>query len=98
MQICAAKLIFRIQESKSLKDKRQIVQALKSRLVQKLNVSVAETAHIENKSILELSIVCTSNAHFHSRSIIDKAVLLAEYLRPEAELLDIQRYEFSTEN
>lgn len=98
MQICAAKLIFRIQESKSLKDKRQIVQALKSRLVQKFNVSVAETAHVENKNILELSIVCTSNALFYSRTIIDKAVLLAEYLNPEAELLDIQRYEFSTED
>ena len=95
MQICAARVIFRLKESRSLKDKRQASQAIKSRLMNKFNISISETAFVDDKNILELGLVCTSNKASHSRSIIDKAVLLAEYLRPEAELLKVERYEFS---
>lgn len=95
MQICAARVIFRLKESRSLKDKRQASQAIKSRLMNKFNISISETAFADDKNILELGLVCTSNKASHSRSIIDKAVLLAEYLRPEAELLKVERYEFS---
>jgi len=96
MQICAARVIFRLKGSRSLKDKRQTSQAIKSRLTNKFNISISETAFVDDKNILELGLVCTSNKVSHSRSIIDKAILLAEYLRPEAELLKVERYEFST--
>jgi len=76
-----------IRESRTLKDKRQVVQSIKDRLAKGFNVSVAEVGSLDNRQIAELGFAMVSNETHHVKTALGQVV---EALRshPVAELLD----------
>lgn len=49
-------------ESQSLKDKRQVIQSLLTRVRNKLNVSIAEVGGLQSWQRCEIAAVCVANA------------------------------------
>jgi uncharacterized protein len=63
-------LELRLDESHSLKDKRQVVKALKDRLRHKFNVSVAEIDYQDLWQRALLAAVTVSSAHAQAESVL----------------------------
>ena len=57
----------------SLKEKRRVVRSLKDRLRNRLNVSVAETAHQDVWQRAELGAAVVSTSRRHADSVLEKA-------------------------
>jgi uncharacterized protein YlxP (DUF503 family) len=76
-----------LRDSRSLKDKRQVVQSIKDRLRQQFNVSVAEVEAQDNRQVVVLGVAMVSNEARHVRATLQQ---IAEVLRrhPVAEFLD----------
>ncbi len=76
-----------VRESRSLKDKRQVVKSIKDKLRQKFNVSVAEVDAHENRQLIVLGFAMVSNEAYHVRTALQE-VLAALRSHPVAEFLD----------
>ena len=63
-------LELRIDDSHSLKDKRQVVKALKDRLRHKFNVAVAEIDYQDLWQRAMIAAVTVSSAHTHAESVL----------------------------
>ncbi len=63
-----------IRESRSLKDKRQVVQSIKARLRDRFNVSVAEVDAQENRQLAVLGVAMVSNETAHVRAAFDQII------------------------
>jgi uncharacterized protein YlxP (DUF503 family) len=63
-------LELRLDESHSLKDKRQVVKGLKDRLRNEFNVSVAEIDYQDLWQRSLLAVVTVSSAHSHAESVL----------------------------
>ena len=63
-------LELRIDDSHSLKDKRQVVKALKDRLRHKFNVAVAEIDYHDLWQRALVSAVTVSSNHTHAESVL----------------------------
>jgi hypothetical protein len=76
-----------LRESRSLKDKRQVLQSIKDRLRNEFNVSVAEVDALDNRQLIVLGVAMAGREGSHVRGVLQKIV---ELLRrhPVAELLD----------
>src|SRR5947209_1884276 len=76
-----------LRESRSLKDKRQVVRSIKDRVRNGFNVSVAEVEAQDNRQLAVLGFAMVSNEARHVRTSLEQIV---EALRrhPVAELLD----------
>ncbi len=76
-----------------MKDKRQVLQSLKSRLRDKFNVSVAEVGDQELWQKAILGLACVANESVHVNQVLDQAVNLIQgvptiqLLRSRIELL-----------
>ena len=62
MNIGAARITLRIPHSRSLKDKRRVVNSLRQRVGSKFNVSIAEVEMNDAWQTLTLGIACVSNS------------------------------------
>src|SRR5262245_11780221 len=76
-----------LRESRSLKDKRQVVRSIKDRLRHRFNVSVAEVEALDNRQFVVLGIAMVSNEAYHVRSVFDE-ILRALRSHPVAEFVD----------
>ena len=78
-----------VRESRSLKDKRQVVRSIKDRLRNHFNVSVAEVEAQDHRQLAILGVAMVSNEAGHLRTAFAQIV---EALRshPVAELIDHQ--------
>ena len=76
----------RVRESRSLKDKRQVVKSILDRIRNGFNVSAAEVDAQDKHQLAVLGFAMVSNEAFHVRTTLEKIV---EALRrhPVAELL-----------
>jgi len=76
-----------IRESRSLKDKRQVVKSIKDRLANRFNVSAAEVDGLDNRQVAVLGFAMVGNESSHVRATLEQIV---QALRghPVAELLD----------
>jgi uncharacterized protein len=76
-----------VRESRSLKDKRQVVRSIKDRLRNQFNVSVAEVDAQDHRQLIVLGIAMVSNEASHVRASLNE---IARALRshPIAEFLD----------
>jgi uncharacterized protein YlxP (DUF503 family) len=81
-----------IRESRSLKDKRQVVKSIKDRLHNSFNVSVAEVEALENRQVVVLGLAMVSN-ETHALKIALGQIVDALRVHPVAEMLD---YEIET--
>jgi hypothetical protein len=78
-----------IRESRSLKDKRQVVSSIKDRLRNQFNVSVAEIEAQDNRQLAVLGVAMVSNETNHIRKALSQ-VVEAVRRHPVAELLDYE--------
>jgi len=76
-----------VRESRSLKDKRQVVQSIKDRLRGRFNVSVAEVDAQENRQLVVLGFAMVSNEAAHVRTAFEQ-IVNALRGHPVAEFLD----------
>ncbi|MBX3236945.1 MAG: DUF503 domain-containing protein [Nitrospiraceae bacterium] len=89
--LCTVELF--IPDSHSLKDKRQVLQSLKSRLRDKFNVSVAEVGDLDLWQKAILGLACVANESGHVNQVLDQALNLVhgipavQVVRSQIELL-----------
>jgi uncharacterized protein YlxP (DUF503 family) len=76
-----------LRESRSLKDKRQVVQSIKDRLRNNFNVSVAEVEAQDHRQLVVLGVAMVSNETQHVRKAFEQ-VIQALRSHPVAEFLD----------
>src|SRR5262249_21285720 len=76
-----------LRESRSLKDKRQVVRSIKDRLRNHFNVSVAEVEAQDNRQLAVLGVAMGSNEAAHVRTSLEQ-IVAALRSHPIAELLD----------
>jgi len=88
--LCTLEL--RVAESQSMKDKRQVVQSLLTRVRQKLNVSIAEVGGLQSWQRAEVAAVCVANAGYAVDRLMGQVVDIFES-EPRIEVVD-----FSTEH
>ncbi len=63
-----------IDDSRSLKDKRRVVAAIKERLHRLFQVSVAEVDRLDNHSVAVLGITMAANDVAHCQSVLDSVL------------------------
>ncbi|HZY87297.1 MAG TPA: DUF503 domain-containing protein [Gemmataceae bacterium] len=76
-----------LRESRSLKDKRQVVQSVKDRLRGRFNVSVAEVEAQDHRQLAVLGVAMVSNEAGHVKAAFEQ-IVAALRGHPVAELLD----------
>ena len=87
MKIGALRVRLLLRESRSLKDKRQVVLSIKDNLTNQFNVSVAEVEELDNRQLAVLGLAMVSNETHHLKTTLGK-VVEALRVHPVAELLD----------
>jgi uncharacterized protein len=89
--LCTVELF--ISESRSLKDKRQVLHSLKDRLHEKFNLSVAEVDGQDLWQKAVLGMACVANEGGHVNQVLDQALNVikgmptVEVVRSKLELL-----------
>lgn len=76
-----------VRQSRSLKDKRQVVQSIKDRLRNQFNVSVAEVEAQDHRQLIVLGFAMVSNEAQHVRAAFEQ-IVAALRGHPVAEMLD----------
>jgi hypothetical protein len=89
MFIGSASIELHLPASNSLKSKRQIIKALKDRLHNKFNVSVAEVDHNDLWQRALLGVAVVANQQKYAQQVLSEVV---EYIHREAgvEIIDQQ--------
>jgi uncharacterized protein YlxP (DUF503 family) len=67
-----------LPESRSLKDKRQVLNSLKERIHNRFGVSIAEVEHNELWQRATLGVAVVSNAMEHANEVLSKTVNFIE--------------------
>jgi uncharacterized protein YlxP (DUF503 family) len=89
MNVGSLKVRLLIRESRTLKDKRQVVKSIKDRLRNAFNVSVAEVDALDNRqvAVLGFAMVCNEAQPIHNTF---EQILGALRGHPVAEFLDYE--------
>jgi uncharacterized protein YlxP (DUF503 family) len=87
MNVASLRVRLLIRESRSLKDKRQVVQSIKEKLRQRFNAAVAEVDALDDRRLAVLGFAVVSNDAGHARAELEK-IVGALRVHPVAELLD----------
>ena len=74
--LCTVELF--IPDGHSLKEKRQVLQSLKTRLRDKFNLSVAEVGDQDLWQKAVLGLACVANESAHVNQVLDEAVNLIQ--------------------
>ena len=82
--LCTVELF--IPDGHSLKEKRQVLQSLKTRLQDKFNLSVAEVGDQDLWQKAVLGLACVANESAHVNQVLDQAVNLIQSV-PAIQLL-----------
>lgn len=86
--ICTIKC--RMPENSSLKDKRQIIKSITSRLRNKFNISVAEVGDNDQWQMATIGICCISNDKRYTNTVLSNVVNFVEGSRFALEILDYE--------
>ena len=87
MFVATCRLTLRLPASRSLKDKRAVVQSVAARLRHEFGIAVAEVEHQDHHRLTVLGLAAVSNAGQHAREVLEHAVDRVEKLRPDAEIV-----------
>lgn len=77
-------------ENSSLKDKRQVIKSITSRLQNKFNISVAEIDDNDRWQLATIGICCISNDKRYTNTVLSNVVNFVEGSRFELEILDYE--------
>jgi len=86
--VCRVKL--RLPEALSLKEKRQVLKSITSRVASRFNVSIAEIDDQDLWQLVSLGIAYVSNDKRHTNEVLSKVVNFIAESRIEAEILDYE--------
>ena len=87
MLVGSLKVRFLVRESRSLKDKRQVVRSVKDRLRNAFNVSIAEVDAEDHRQMAVLGMAMVSNDAAVIRKAFDE-IVQALRAHPVAEFID----------
>ena len=90
MNVGVAKVSLRLPENSSLKDKRQVVKSIISRVRNKFDVAVAEVGDNDNWYQCTIGISTVSNDRRFTNQVLSKVVEFIEKARFEVEMLDYE--------
>lgn len=90
MTIGVCRLTLRLPENHSLKEKRQVLKSITSRVRNRFNVSIAEVDENDRWQLAVLGISCVSNGPQHAQQVISTVVDFIERERPDVEIVDYQ--------
>ena len=76
MIVGSLRLRLYLRESRSRKDKRQVIRSIKDRLRNSFNVSVAEVEALENRQLAVLGVAMVGHDGSHVRAILQQIVEL----------------------
>jgi len=93
LAVGVCRLQMHIAASTSLKDKRQVVRSVTSRLRQRFNVAVAETDDLDDWNLATIGIVCVANDGGYAHGLLSRAVAWLE-----DERLDVESGDYSIES
>jgi len=79
-----------MRESRSLKDKRQVLRSIKDRLQNRFNISIAEVEEQDHLQLAVLGVAMVSNEADHIRHTFDE-IIQALRTHPVAELIGQER-------
>ena len=77
MHVGVAAVRFRVDGSRSLKEKRQVVRRIKDQVRQRFNVAIAEVGELDDRRTAEIGFTCISNDARHAMSILTN---VADYI------------------
>lgn len=89
MFVGIARIVLRIPDSRSLKDRRQVVRSFKGRLTSRLNVSIAEVGDVERYQVATFGVVTVSRESKVCHSVLHDVRHTASTL-PNAILVDVR--------
>lgn len=95
MYVAVCQLTARIYGSRSLKDKRRVVQSLKERARKRFGASVSEVGQQEKWQIAVLGVAITSGEATHARQQLDALIRYVEEFSPELEVTGSESDVFS---
>ena len=87
MIVGSLRVRFLIRESRSLKDKRQVVKSIKERLRNRFNISVAEIEAQEHRQLAVLGVAMVCNEAQPIRAVFAE-IVQALRSHPVAEFID----------
>lgn len=90
MHVGVCRVILRLPQSRSLKEKRRTAQSVISRVRSRFNVAIAEVEDNDAWQRLTIGISCVSNDGGHANQVLSKVVQYIEETTGEAELLDYE--------
>ena len=76
--IGVARITLYLDESFSLKDKRQVVRSVTQRVRNQFNVGIAEVEDLDDLRVATLAVVCVSNSARHSDEMLATVVAFIE--------------------
>lgn len=94
MVLGGLKVRLRVRESRSLKDKRQVVQSIKERLRNQFHVSASEVDALDSWQMAVLGFALVGNEHSSIRHTLEQIVSSLR-VHPKAEMID-HRIEIET--
>jgi uncharacterized protein YlxP (DUF503 family) len=78
-----------VRESRSLKDKRQVVKGIKDKIHNSFNVSIAEVEAEDHRQLVVLGMAMVSNEASHVRKALEQ-IVAALRVHPIAEFIDYE--------
>lgn len=78
MVVMSAEVQLYLPESRSLKDKRQVLNSLKGRICSRFEVAVAEVDHQELRQRGSLGLAAVSNAVRHGEEVLNEVIRFIE--------------------
>lgn len=89
MFVGIARIVLRIPDCRSLKDRRQVVRSFKARLASRMNVSVAEVGNVERHQVAQLGVVTVAREANACHRVLNDVRRIASTL-PDAVLADVR--------
>ena len=87
MVVLVGEVQLHLPESRSLKDKRQVVKSIKERIRNRFNVSIAEVDYLDLWQRCAIAIAVVSTSRAHADEVMSKAVGFIE-MDGRAQLLE----------
>ncbi len=89
MFVGIARIVLKIPDSRSLKDRRQVVRSFKGRLSSRMNISIAEVGDVDRHQVATLGVVTVSRESNVCHRVLHDVRHTASTL-PDAILVDVR--------
>jgi len=74
MRVGVVRIVLRLPQAFSLKDKRRVLKGLIARVKQEFNVSIAEVDQLDNRRLAVLGVAFVSNDGALNQRVIDRLI------------------------